>query len=426
VAAASGDDCGVRQMLRVLRVVFFKEAYNLLRDRRALFWLFATPLLMPCLSVVGGSFLMWQIARQTRGGLPVAVVNGEQISELILELEADPVLRLVDAPFDVEGALQSGELMAVLEVPPDADERLRAEEPLTLTLTSGRSGWLPDLAAISIARALQGYESDVLEERLAQRELSRAWMDPIRLERDTAATTGIAATPPVGEQAPSMLGSLFLFMVVVSWVFSSSLPLMADMTVGEKEHHTMEPLLVTPASRVGIVMGKIALSIIVSVVTIGMWSLNSLAYVLFLAFMPSDLGSLAPPASFRVGGLGLVLVWLLLLMLPLMVMVNGLVAAVGTFAKNQREANLFAGVLQLLLLPGTALLTIFGIGATPPPGVYALPMVGVLVAMRDLFGSGIAPQTLALTWGAATAYAVGSVLLAAYVFSREWALMRGV
>jgi len=50
----------------------------------------------------------------------------------------------------------------------------------------------------------------------------------------------------------------------------------------------------------------------------------------------------------------------------------------------------------------------------------------VLVAVRDLFGSGVAPQVLALTWVAAATYAVGTVLLAAYVFSREWALMRGV
>jgi hypothetical protein len=72
------------------------------------------------------------------------------------------------------------------------------------------------------------------------------------------------------------------------------------------------------------------------------------------------------------------------------------------------------------------LLAAFGIGAKPPLGVYALPMVGVLLAMRDLFGGGIAPATLALTGVAAAIYAVGSILLAAYVFSREWALMRGV
>jgi hypothetical protein len=71
-------------------------------------------------------------------------------------------------------------------------------------------------------------------------------------------------------------------------------------------------------------------------------------------------------------------------------------------------------------------LAVFGVGSSPPVAMYALPVAGVLVAMRDLFGGGVAPGALALAWGAAALYAVGAILLAAYVFSREWALMRGV
>jgi sodium transport system permease protein len=197
------------------------------------------------------------------------------------------------------------------------------------------------------------------------------------------------------------------------------------MTVGEKERRTMEALLITPASRVGIVLGKITLSIIISAITISLWSLDSLAYVFFLSVVPSASNSLALLDIPRLGNLGLAVVWLMLLMLPLMTMVNGLVAVVCTFAKNNREANLFLGILQLLL-PGLAFLAIFGIGATPSAVVFALPVVGVLVAVRDLFGGGVAPGMLALTWAAAAAYAAGAILLAAYVFSREWALMRGV
>jgi hypothetical protein len=115
----------------------------------------------------------------------------------------------------------------------------------------------------------------------------------------------------------------------------------------------------------------------------------------------------------------------MLLMLPPMTMTNGVVAAACTFARNYRESNLFLGLLQLLL-PGLAVLATFGIGATPPLVVYALPVVGVWVAMRDLLGGGVAAGALALAWAAAAVYAVGAILLAAYVCSREWALMRGV
>ena len=105
-------------------------------------------------------------------------------------------------------------------------------------------------------------------------------------------------------------------------------------------------------------------------------------------------------------------------MLPLMTAANGLVAAVCTFAKNYRESNLFLGVMQMLL-PALALLSTFGVGATPQLAVYVLPGIGVLVAMRDLLGGGIAPAALALTWGTVTVYAIGSILLAAYVFDNS-------
>ena len=413
-------------MLRVVRTVFAKEAFDLLRDRRALFFIFAPPLLMPLLGIVGGAFVLWQIVRQTSEGIPVTVVNGEQLPGLVAKLEDERVLQLVDAPPDLEEALQSNELMAALEVPPDATERLVAEETLTLTLTSSRSGWLPDFAVVSIQDALSEYADEMLTERLARHELDPAWIDPIRLEREAAAPTGVAAAPVVaGEAAPSSLGGIFLPLVVASWAFSGGLSMVAHMTVGEKERRTMESLLITPAGRIGIVLGKIALSIIVSAITIGLWSLDSLVYVFFLSILPSGSASFATPITAQLGDLGLAVVWLVLLMLPLMTMANGFVAAVCTFAKNYRESNLFLGILQLLL-PGLAFLATFGIGATPPLAVYALPVMGVLVAMRDLFQSGVAPAALALAWTAAAVYAVGAILLAGYVFSREWALMRGV
>jgi sodium transport system permease protein len=414
-------------MFKVLRYVFAKEARDLLRDRRALLFLFATPLLMPLLGAVGGAFVLWQVVRQTRDGLPILLVNGDRLPGLVAALDDQTLLQLVDAPPDLEAALQSGDLMAVLEVPSDAPARLQAEEPVTLTLTSSRSGWLPDFAVTSIQQALREYEQEVLADRLSEQGLDQAWMNPIRLEREATATTGIAAAPVVaGGTTSSLFANIFLTMAVLSWTFSGGLTLVADMTVGEKERHTMEPLLITPSSRIGIVLGKIGVSIIVSAITIGLWSFDSLAYVFFLSVLPAETSSgLVPFGTAQLGNLGLALVWLMLLMLPLMTMANGLVAAVCTFAKSYRESNLFLAVIQLLL-PGLALVATFAVGNKPPMAVYALPTVGVLVAMRDLFGGGVMPGVLVLTWTAAAIYAILAILLAAYTFSREWALMRGV
>jgi sodium transport system permease protein len=412
-------------MLRVMRTVFAWETLDLLRDRRALFFLFAVPLMVPLLGSIAGMFVLWQVARQTDEGIPIVVVNGEQLPGLVDRLEDLRILELVALPSDPEEALQSGELVAVLEIPPDAAEALEAEEQVALNLTSSRNGWLPDFAVMAIESALDDYGDAVLTERLVQRDLDRRWLEPIRLEREIAAPTGVAAAPMTDDAFPSSLGSVFLPLAVASWAFSGGLNLVASMTVGEKERRTMESLLVTPASRIGVVLGKIALSILASAITVGLWSLDSLGYTFLLSTLPAGLSGFTSSFVGQMGSLGLVVVWLVLLMLPFMTMTNAFVAAVCAFAKNYRESNLFLSVLQLLL-PGMALLAVFGVGPSPSGAVYALPVVGVLVAMRDLFGGGIAPGMLVLAWVAAALYAVGAVLLAAYVFSREWALMRGM
>jgi sodium transport system permease protein len=411
-------------MLRVVRTVFTWEFFDLLRDRRALFFLFAMPLVAPLLGAVGGMFVLWQVARQASEGVPIAIVNGDQLPGLVNRLEEARILDLVDLPSDPEEALQSGELMAVLEIPPDAAKTLETENQVVLSLTSSRNGWLPDFAVMSIESALADYGDTVLTERLAQRDLDKDWLNPIRLDQQVAAPTGVAAAPIAGEMMPSSLGSIFLPLAVASWAFSGGLNLVASMTVGEKERRTMESLLVTPASRIGIVLGKIALSILASAITIGLWSLDSLGYTLLLSALPAGFSGFASFAG-QISNMGLVVVWLLLLMLPFMTMTNALVATVCTFAKNYRESNLFLGGLQFLL-PGMALLAVFAIDASPPVVVYALPVAGVLVAMRDLFGGGVAPGVLVLAWMTAATYAAAAILLAAYVFSREWALMRGV
>jgi sodium transport system permease protein len=412
-------------MLRIVRAVFTWEALDLLRDRRTLFFLFAVPLVVPFLGALVGVFVLWQVVRQVDEGIPIVVVNGEQLPGLVDGLEDLRILDLVAMPSDPEEALQSGELVAVLEVPPDAAETLEAEGQVVLNLTSSRSGWLPDFAVMAVEGVLADYGEAVLTQRLTQRGLDRSWLNPVRLDRQVAAPTGVAAAPVIDDAFPSSFGSIFLPLAIASWTFSGGLNLVASMTVGEKDRRTMESLLVTPASRIGIVLGKIALSILASAITIGLWSLDSLAYTFLLSALPAGFGGMMGSFVGQVGSLGLAVLWLLLLMLPFMAMTNALVAAVCAFAKNYRESNLFLSALQLLL-PGMAILAVFGIGASPPGLVYALPVMGVLVAMRDLFGGGIAPGMLALAWVAAALYAAGAILLAAYVFSREWALMRGV
>jgi len=408
-------------------VVLLKETRDLLRDRRALFFLFAPPILAPIVVVVVALFLGWQVIRQAPEGFPIAVAGAEHAPELVEQLMENQTVRLIELPADPAAELLSGELTALLTIPSDAQARIEAEEPVTLTLTASRVGWMPALVDLSVREVVRDYGTDLLEQRLADRGLGRDWMQPLRVDAGEAPTSGIVAPPAEGTSTDALSRSfngLILPFLVASWTMGGGLGLISHMTVGEKERGTMEPLLVTAASRVAIVLGKVALSTVVSLITVTFWAIDGLAYLLMVNLSVTSASSALPPLlqaqAFGVAGL-----WLFLLMLPLLVTVSGVTAAVCTFARNYREASLFLTVMQLGL-PGVSFAATFVVPAAPSALVYALPFVGVLVAVRDLFLSGLPGGLLALAAVTSLLYAALSIWLAAYVFSREWALMRGL
>ncbi len=415
-------------MLRALRVVFFKEAQDLLRDRRALFFLLAVPVLVPVVILGALLLLSWQVARQAPEGFPVAVDGQEYAPELVARLEENSVLHVVDVPPQPQQALSTGELAALLVVPPETVAGLRDEQPVTVTLTSSRLGWMPLLANLALRDEIAAYDQQLLRERLARRGLDPQWIHPLSLVEGDAPTSGIVA--PASE-APGVdfltrtVDSLLIPFLIASWTMGGGLTLIAHMTVGEKERGTIEPLLVTAANRIGVVLGKISLSMLVSIITLVLWAIYGIGYLLLINL--STTLSAAQPAllGLQAQALGVAGVWLFLLILPLMVAIGGLTAAVCSFARNYREAYLFLTLLQFGL-PVLSFVATFLVSANPAPFVYALPVLGVLVAARDLFLGGLPPAMLVLTVVAAVVHAIVSVFFAGHVFSREWALMRGL
>jgi hypothetical protein len=106
-------------------------------------------------------------------------------------------------------------------------------------------------------------------------------------------------------------------------------------------------------------------------------------------------------------------------------MLNGLVMAWCARAANYREGNLFMVLLQLGL-PATILLTIFSLPATVGGPIYAIPFLGTIIAIRDLFSNALPTTGLIINVTSGLIYAVGSIMIAAWVFNKEWALARGL
>jgi hypothetical protein len=121
--------------------------------------------------------------------------------------------------------------------------------------------------------------------------------------------------------------------------------------------------------------------------------------------------------------IGSLILILSLLLIPFIVVLNSLVMAFCSFASSYRESNVFLFLLQLML-PALVLLSIFSVGPDTGAGQYAAPILGTIIAIRDLFSQTLSAGGLALAALSTTFYAVASLGLASYIYSREWALNR--
>lgn len=414
----------------VYRTVFLKELRELLRDRRALFWLFAPPIILPAIALCGVLFIGAQTVRIASDGFDILVENGDQAPELVRRLEAAQTINIAQPPPHPEQD-PFGQAILIVSLPPDFERQLQETHSANIELITRDNSTTTLLGQSMVREIITRYADDLVDERLATQGLSRAWLNPIHIsEGKRASTESVAVVESQGDSG--FLSTLFLPLAVTSWMLGGGMGLILDTTVGEKERQTIENLLVTPASRAGIVMGKMTVVFIASMAVMGLWLTEGLLLSTFSTAAPvlMEMESLNTSQALNIllessgDVLGLILA-LLVLVVPFTAMLNSLVIAWCAYAANYREANLFMALLQLGL-PASVLLTIFSLPARVGISVYAVPFFGTIVAIRDLFSSALSPLGLTVNFISGLVYTAVSVGLAAWMFNQEWSLTRGL
>ncbi len=184
---------------------------------------------------------------------------------------------------------------------------------------------------------------------------------------------------PLAPQSEEMLAATtlldllvrtFPFMLVM-WSLAGALYPAVDLCAGEKERGTMETLLISPAGREEIVLGKFLTIWVFSAVTAGMHLVSmSVATWQLRSYLPQ--GAITVPALF----------WCTVLLLPLSAFFSAIALAVGAYARSSKEGQYYLMPLFWLTMPLVFL--------TLAPGVelnqfYSMvPVTGVALLMQRL------------------------------------------
>ncbi|MBX3081274.1 MAG: ABC transporter permease [Anaerolineae bacterium] len=412
------------------RVVFAKELRELLRDRKTLFWLFAPPIILPAIALIAAGFIGTQTARYVSDGFQIAVINAEAAPDLMAVLRHSAALIVHEYPN--EAAISDHNALITLSIPDDFQEKIESGTPVSVKLIQRDNSVGATLALGAVRSEINTYNGLELDQRLKRLNLDKRWLSPVLIEEQqiAAAATSVTTTDSGSNSAAGGLSGLFLPLAVTSWLVGGGLGLIVDTTVGEKERQTIESILVTPANRVGIVLGKLAVVFIASLLVMGLWMVEGMVLSLLGSVGPQivtamqggsvDISALLAQSGRDVGTLALLL---LILLLPFIVVLNSLVMAFCSFASSYRESNTFLFLLQLML-PALVLLSVFSISPDAGIGWYAAPLLGTIIAVRDLFGNSLTTSALMLAVISASIYAIAAIMVASYVYSHEWALAR--
>lgn len=366
-------------------VVFFKEVRENLRDKRTLINALVTgPLIAPLMFIMVMNVVISRQLNQAEAPLELPVIGASNAPDLLEALRQqgfDPQPPVADAI----AAVRNRDAAAVLRIPADFGKSWDKGDPAQVEVYYDSSRRDLQQPVNRLKAMIEHYSRLNGAMRLVARGLSPALAHPLVVdERDQS-------TPQ--SRAGALFSILPYFFVLT--VFIGGMYLAIDLTAGERERQSLEPLFANPVPRWRILLGKIA--------AICVFSISSLlicvtAFTMAGRLIPTEkLGmdlSLGPAFALEVLGL----------MLPLVLLIAALQTLVAAFSKSYREAQTYLGILMVVPAIPSVLLSVVPVKTAS--WMYAVPLLGQQVGITEL-----------LMGGSVTAVQVVTCLLCGFVLA---------
>ena len=379
--------------------VFLKEVKENLRDRRTLMSAFLTgPLIGPVLFVLLINLTLNRELDKAEKPLPVPVIGAEYAPNLLDALREGGVV-VKPAVADPMKTLHDQDADVVVRIAPDYGKAWRKGESGQIELFYDSSRRDTDSSVERVSALVSTYARQQGAMRLVARGLSPSTAWPLQVaKRDQA-------TPQ--SRAVLMFAMLPYFFVIT--VFMGGMYLAIDLTAGERERQSLEPLFANPVSRWKILCGKLAAICTFSIASL---LITLVAFAVVGQFIPAEKIGMELDLGVHFGAN------VLLLMLPLVLLLAALQSMVAAFAKSYREAQTYISLLMLVPIIPSAMLSFMPIKAQA--WMYAVPLLGQnLGIMQLLRGDGVSPEQMLLCLAGTLAAAVLAVLLTVQLYRSE-------
>ncbi|TKJ40243.1 hypothetical protein CEE37_07920 [candidate division LCP-89 bacterium B3_LCP] len=397
--------------------VFRKEFLDVIRDRRTLISMILLPLGIIPLMIFGlGSFAGKQYQKLEEKSYPVILISESEETWLVNELEDQRGLQVITTVGDTAVSLemlQDRTVQAILYIPA-VDPAVSGTDPVAengydVQIWYDRSRDESSIVERKVRKGLVEYRDMLVRDELQTLGLPYSVVRPFDIQSHNRASDT--------QMAGAVLGMLLPYMVILMSLTGITYPAI-DMTAGEKERHTMETLLISPATRTELVLGKFLTASLVGVI-------SSLLSVVSLAVTFSMLGTtlgaeVSGELQFRIDPVAFGIV--VILLVPVATLFAALIIAIAVNARSYKEAQSYVYPIVMLV--------IFPAMASMMPGVQEdvrmafVPVVNVSLALRNTMVGTIDFNLVLITFLTSVFYAAIAIFIAVRIFQKESVLLR--
>lgn len=353
-------------MLGVIFASFIKEIREVLRDKRTLLLTILVPLgFYPAISLMTKDLEQKQSAKMSGRVTTVGVsgwgdesgLNQAQLSLFKLDWRSMNVE-------DKGSLLKSGKVDLFLEVDFSVVEGLPQREV--------KIHYLSTIGGNLAFQKVQGFLDITEKNEVSRRMEGREYLlDPI-------AIVGVEDHATAREITGSQFGGLGAYFMVFL-AFTGCMAVAVDTAAGEKERGTLEAMLVTPASVMGIAVGKLLFIMIMGMISV----LSTVGGIVIMV-----VGS-GGDSELNLGEVGYIsLLGIAVLLFALILFFAAILFAFSILAKSNKEAHVRSSMLMILVAMSLVYCVIPGVELTS--GILWIPILNAAMSIKVLW-SGAMP-----------------------------------
>ncbi|MBI5034975.1 MAG: ABC transporter permease [Chloroflexi bacterium] len=324
-------------MFEKIGIVFNKEIIDNLRDRRSLTSTLMYSLLGPLMTLL----IIWLVGQMLSERIEKTLeipVDGRENAPSLIDYLRQQNVTIQPAPVDPQAAVRNGDVELVIVIPKEYGKDLTEGRPATVQIVQDSSRQSSSVSIRRTERLLEAYNRQLGAMRLMVRGISPSVVDAVTIEAVDVSTPQ--------SQALLFLNILPYFLIMALFLGGSAV--IIDATAGEREHASLEPLLINPIPRRDLVIGKLLATF---PFVVGSLVIALIGFGIILNVVPVE-----EFIGFRLSVDPLALGGVFLICLPMLLFASALQMIIATFTHTYKEAQTYVNWLPLIpALPGLGL-----------------------------------------------------------------------